>query len=252
MRLVSCEGLQDIEEFTLTTTQSSNQSHDEWLASLFSSGLPSPELPTDFLLAIRRMLTSPFPTSSSLMLELSAWSIDLGQVSLELMFLLLLCRVRHLQLIHKCANRAVVQMANLGLDPVNTTKFHVADMLQQSRLLTGADTPPHTPHPASCPIDFHVRAVGLQIRANTSFNHNDPDHVNTIADQLWTLVNHQLIDNEEREVEVFNSLGNMRLELLAGNVGAGVVIGSGEPLPESSVHGSDHGASFTFGNDGSD
>ena len=52
-RLVLCEGLQVIVEFTHTTPQSCNLSHDEWLANLFSSGLPSPELPADFPLAIR-------------------------------------------------------------------------------------------------------------------------------------------------------------------------------------------------------
>ena len=85
MRLVLCDGRRDIEVFTLTTTQSSSQSHDKWLASLFSSGLPSPELPVNFPLAIRQVLMSPYPTLSSSMLDLSAWSIDLGQASLELM-----------------------------------------------------------------------------------------------------------------------------------------------------------------------
>ena len=96
MRLVLCDGRQGIEVFTLTTTQSSNQSHNEWLANLFSSGLPSLELPIDFPLAIRRVLTSPYPTPLSSMLDLLAWSIDLGQASLELMFLSSLCRIRHL------------------------------------------------------------------------------------------------------------------------------------------------------------
>ena len=104
MRSVSCAGLWDIEEFTLTTMQSSNLSHDKWLANLFNSGLPSPELPADFPLAIHQVLTSPFPMLLSLMLELSAWSIDLGQVSLELMFLSSLCRVRRLWLTHECVN----------------------------------------------------------------------------------------------------------------------------------------------------
>ena len=113
-RLVLCKDHRDIEVFTLTMTQSSNLSHDEWLANLFSSGLPSPELPADFPLAIRWVLTSPFPTLLSSMLELLVWSIDLGQASLELMFLSLLCRVRHLLLTHECANRVVVQMANLS------------------------------------------------------------------------------------------------------------------------------------------
>ena len=61
----------------------------------------------------------------------------------------------------------MVQMANLGLDPVNTTEFHVADMLQWSRLLTGMETPPRIPHPASRPIDFRVGAIGLQITTDT-------------------------------------------------------------------------------------
>ena len=76
--------------------QSSDLSHDEWLANLFSSGLPSPELPADFPLVICRVLTSPFPTSLSSMLELLGWSIDLGQALLELVFLSSLCWVCHL------------------------------------------------------------------------------------------------------------------------------------------------------------
>ena len=107
-RSVLCAGLWVIGEFTLTMTQSSNLSHDEWLANLFSSGLPSPELPVDFPLAIRWVLTSQFPTSSSSMLELSGWAIDLGQASLELMFLSSLCWVGRLQLTHELARRSVV------------------------------------------------------------------------------------------------------------------------------------------------
>ena len=61
-----------------------------------------------------------------------------------------------------------------------------------------------------------------------------------------------MIDDQGREVEVFNSLGNVHPELLAESVGVGIVLGSGEPLPESSVHGSDQGETFTFGNNGSD
>ena len=95
-RLVLCDGHQGIEVFTLTTTQSSNQSHDAWLANLFNSGLPSPKLPVDFPLAIRWVLMSPYPTPSSSMLDLSAWSIDLGQASLELMFLSSLCQIHRL------------------------------------------------------------------------------------------------------------------------------------------------------------
>ena len=124
------------------------------------------------------------------MLELSTWSINLGQVSLELMYLLSLCQVFHLRLIHKCASQAVVQMANPGLDPVNAAEFHIANMLQQSCLLTSADTPPHAPHPVSHLIDFHIRAISSQIGADTSFNHNNPDHVNNVMDQLQTLVDH--------------------------------------------------------------
>ena len=125
MRLVSCEGLRVIKEFTLTTMQSSNLSHDEWLANLFSSGLPSPELPTDFPLAIHQVLMSPFPTLLCSMLELSGWAINLGQVLLELMFLLSLCRVHRLWLTHELVRQSVVQMANPGLDPVNAAEFHV-------------------------------------------------------------------------------------------------------------------------------
>ena len=252
MRLVSCEGLQVIVEFTHTTPQSSNLSHDEWLANLFSSGLPSPELPTDFLLAIRQVLTSQFPTLSSSMLELSGWAIDLGQASLGLMFLSLLCQVRCLRLTHELARQSVVQMANPGLDLVNATKFHVANMLQWSWLLTGMETPPRIPHLASRPIDFCVGAIGSQIATDTSFDPTDPDHVNNTADQLQMLSSSRLVDDQGRSVEVFNPLGNVCPELLVGNVGVDVTVGSGEPSPESSVHGLDQGESFTFGNDGSD
>ena len=78
-------------------------------------------------------------------------------------------------------------MANPGLDPVNAAEFHVVDMLQRSCLLTGTETPPHIPHPASHLIDFHVGAIGLQIVTNTSFNPADPDHINNAADQLQML-----------------------------------------------------------------
>ena len=53
-------------------------------------------------------------------------------------------------------------------------------------------------------------------------------------------------------MEVFDSLGNIHPELLRGNVGVDVTVGSGGPSPESSVHGSDQGESFAFGNDGLD
>ena len=53
-------------------------------------------------------------------------------------------------------------------------------------------------------------------------------------------------------MEVFDPLGNVCLELLMGNVGVDVTVGSGELLPESSVHGLDQGESFAFGNDRSD
>ena len=180
------------------------------------------------------------------------WSIDLGQALLELMFLSSLCRDCCLQLVHECLSRVVVQMANPGLNPVHTAKFHMVDMLQRSRLLSSTDSPQHTPHPASCPIDFCIGAVGSQIGVDTSFDQSDPDHVNTVTDQLQTLVEHQLIDDQGRLVEVFDSLGNVHPELLAGSVGVAVAVGSGEPSPESSVHGSNEGESFTFGNDGSD
>ena len=143
-------------------------------------------------------------------------------------------------------------MANPGLDPVNATEFHMANMLQWSHLLTGMEIPPHIPHPASRPINFHIGAIRSQIAADTSFNRANPDHINSAADQLRTLVDSRLIDNQGRLVEVFDLLGNIHPELLMGNVGVDVTVGSGELLPESSVHGSDQGKSFAFGNDGSD
>ena len=78
-------------------------------------------------------------------------------------------------------------MANPGLDPVNAAEFHVADMLQRSRLLTGTEAPPRIPHPASRPIDFRIRAIGSQIPIDTSFDPTNPDHVNNVTDQLRTL-----------------------------------------------------------------
>ena len=143
-------------------------------------------------------------------------------------------------------------MANPGLDPVNTAEFHVADMLQRSRLLTSTETPPCIPHPASRPIDFRIGAIGSQITTDTSFDPTDPDHINNTTDQLRTLLLSRLVDDQGRSVEVFDPLGNVRSELLMGNVGVDVMVGSGEPSPESSVHGSDQGESFAFDNDGSD
>ena len=97
----------------------------------------------------------------------------------ELMYLSLLCRVHHLQLIHECLSQAVVQMANPGLDPVHAGEFHMANMLQQSHLLTNTATPPCTPHPTSCPINFHIGAAGSQIRDNMVLDRSNPDHINT-------------------------------------------------------------------------
>ena len=143
-------------------------------------------------------------------------------------------------------------MANPGLDLVQATEFHVADMLQRSRLLSSVDSPRHTPHPASRPINYRVRVIGSQNGADLPFDRGYPDHVNAIADQLRMLAESQLIDDQGRSVEVFDLMGNVRPELLAGSVGVALVIGSGEPLPESSAQGSDEGESFAFGNDGSD
>ena len=122
-------------------------------------------------------------------------------------------------------------MANPGLDPVHTSKFHMADMLQRSCLLTNTATPPCTPHLVSHPINFHVGAIGSQIGDDMALNQSNPDHVNIIMDQLQTLVNHLLIDDQGREVEVFDSLGNIRPELLAESVGVGIVLGVTNATP---------------------
>ena len=135
--------------------------------------MPSPALPKDFLRAIHRVLTSPFPMPSNSMLELLAWSINLGQVSMELMFLTTLFWVCCLQLIHECLTWSVVQMANPGMDPVHAAKYHVADVLQQSCLLTAEDTPLCTPHPVSHPINYHIRAGGSLIRDNMVIDCNN-------------------------------------------------------------------------------
>ena len=71
---------------------------------------------------------------------------------------------------HKYSSRLVVQMANPGMDPVHTAKFHVANMLQQSCLLTSKGTPPNTPHLASCPINYCIRAEGSQIGDDRAIN----------------------------------------------------------------------------------
>ena len=61
-----------------------------------------------------------------------------------------------------------------------------------------------------------------------------------------------MINDQGRTVEVFDLLGNVHPELLMGNVGVDVTVGSGEPSLESSVHGLDQGETFTFGNNGLD
>ena len=53
-------------------------------------------------------------------------------------------------------------------------------------------------------------------------------------------------------MEVFDLLRNIHPDLLVESMGVGIVIGSGELLPESSNNGSDCGESFAFGNNGSD
>ena len=73
-----------------------------------------------------------------------------------------------------------------------------------------------------------------------------------VADQLQTLADHQLVDDCRRMVEIFDSLGNVRPELLAENAEVGIVIESGELSPESSDNGSDCGETFAFGNNKSD
>ena len=65
-------------------------------------------------------------------------------------------------------------------------------------------------------------------------------------------MDHQLVDDSSRMVEVFDSLGNIRLELLAESSGVSIMIGSREPLPKSTNNRSDHGETFAFGNNGSD
>ena len=63
---------------------------------------------------------------------------------------------------------------------------------------------------------------------------------------------YRLINNQGKTVEVFDLLGNICLELLAESAGVGIVLGSREPLPESSINGLNQGETFAFGNDGSD
>ena len=145
-----------------------------------------------------------------------------------------------------------MQMANLGMDPVHAAEYHIAVLFQRSHLLTGVDTPLCTPHPASCLIDYCVRADVLQIGDEMWIDPSDPDSARIIADQLQTLLDNQLVDDQGRIVEVFDSLGNVHPELLVENMGVGVVIGSGEPSPESSNSSSDCGESFAFGNGRSD
>ena len=75
-------------------------------------------------------------------------------------------------------------MANPGMDPVHAAEFHIANMLQWSHLLTCKDTPPCTPHPVSCLINYCNRAEGLQIGDNMVIDQNNPDHTRIVADQL--------------------------------------------------------------------
>ena len=143
-------------------------------------------------------------------------------------------------------------MAYLGMDPVHATKFHVTNMLQRSHLLTSEDTPPTTPHLVSRPINYYIRAEGSQIGDNMAIDQSNPDHTLIVADQLWTLADHQLVDKRSRTLEIFDLLGNVCPELLVESSGAGLVVGSGELSPESSNNSLDHGETFAFGNDGLD
>ena len=53
-------------------------------------------------------------------------------------------------------------------------------------------------------------------------------------------------------IKIFDSLGNVPLEVLMESPRRGLVIRSGELSPESSDNSSDLGESFAFGNDESD
>ena len=53
-------------------------------------------------------------------------------------------------------------------------------------------------------------------------------------------------------MQVFDTMGNVHLEVLAKIPRMGLTIGSGELSPESSNHRSDCGETFAFGNDGLD
>ena len=110
----------------------------------------------------------------------------------------------------------MIQMANPGLDPVNAAEFHVADMLQRSRLLTGTETPPRIPHLASRLIDFRIGAIGSQIATDTSFDPTDPDHVNNAADQL------QSAGGESGEMGgILKSVGQHSSGVVDGECGSG-------------------------------
>ena len=81
-------------------------------------------------------------------------------------------------------------MANPGMDPVHITEYHITNMLQWSHLLISTDTPLSTPHPASCLINYCVRAEGSQIGDGMVIDQSDPDHTRVIMDQLRTLADH--------------------------------------------------------------
>ena len=136
-------------------------------------------------------------------------------------------------------------MANLQMDPMQSTEVHITNMFHQCHLLTTVETPWPVPHPAATCIDYHIGVKDSLIKGRVAITPSNPD-------QLVDVVSQAMLDREGQEVQVFDVMGNIHPEVLAKIPRMGLMIGSGEPPPGSGVNGLDCGETFAFGNDGLD
>ena len=86
-------------------------------------------------------------------------------------------------------------MANLQMDPVQATEFHIADMFQRSCLVPTVEPLPTLPHHVAIHINYCVGAKGLLIREGLATVPYDPD-------QAIDLSVHQMFDTQGQEVDV--------------------------------------------------
>jgi hypothetical protein len=115
--------------------------HDQFLQNLFSSSSVASDLPEDFPRAIRQVLTTPFPTEESELMELADQALRLGLASREILFMTLILRMRRECLVHASAGIAEVSDRDSTVDPSQAAEAWVSMLLHASRQLFQSTSP---------------------------------------------------------------------------------------------------------------